>query len=73
MIHKIALNGFGRVGRMAFAGADIFAYINTKTQNSTFAKIDLSELKPQLNNKILVKAYNSMQHKYYPEKDIYKG
>ena len=73
MIHKIALNGFGRIGRIVFVGADSFALANAKTQNSTFAKIDLSELKPQINNKILVEAYNSVQHKYYPDKDVYKG
>ena len=73
MIHKIALNGFGRIGKMIFAGADNFKLVNTKTQNSTLAKIDISELKPQVNNKALVEAYNSVKRKYYPEKDIYKG
>ena len=71
MVHKIALNGFGRIGRILYAGADNFTIANIKPQNLN-PITDLSFLTYKIDNKILVDSYRKVQHKYYPERDIYK-
>lgn len=70
MLHKIVLNGFGRIGRIIHAGANSLTVANVKQKN---LNSDLSFLTYKINNKILVDSYRKMQRKYFPEKDIYKG
>ena len=71
MVHKIALNGFGQIGKMVYAGADCITVANVKSKNSN-SLTDLSLITEKINNKILVDEYRKVQHKYYREKDLYK-
>ena len=67
-MHKIALNVFGRIGRVLYAGAYALHTYETKIYDKSVlspAVINLSD------NQSLIKIYKNIQHKYYPEKDIY--
>ena len=63
-MHKIALNAFGRIGRILI----------TKNNNIKINPYNRSLVSVQLfknfDNKALIKSYNAVKRKYYPEKDL---
>ena len=78
-MHKVALNGFGRIGRFIYTSSHPHIY----TESYAFVgcnpliENNISELiqilgKNNEDHLTLVKAYKAVQKKYYPEKDIYK-
>lgn len=71
MSHKIAINGFGRIGRVIYT--ESFSYAGQKAETGANSDIinlkDLEQiLKPPVS---LVDIYKKVQRKYYPEKDLF--
>ena len=64
MTQKIVLNGFGRIGRILYSGADTMHTVNKESVLPQITDICF------YNNKLLVEAYKKARNKYYPEKDI---
>ena len=69
MVHKIVLNGFGRIGKILFAGTDSMSFYGTKPAKLDI-DFDILKMAKSVDNKILVRAYREVIKKYYPEKDI---
>lgn len=71
MSHKIAINGFGRVGRIIYT--ENFSYAGQTSKSAGNCDVlnlkDLEQiLKPPVT---LVDIYKKVQRKYYPEKDLF--
>ena len=64
MVRKVVLNGFGRIGRILYSGADVLYTANKESVLPQVTDICF------YNNKLLVEAYRKTRSKYYPEKDI---
>ena len=63
----------GNVGKIVFSGTAALALSESKTEKSGW-DFDISKIVVPVDNKILVREYQKVQRKYYPEKDIfYKG
>lgn len=79
-MHKVVLlNGFGRIGRVLYTNPSPYIYTESYAFAGCGTKMgkEFSNLvqvieKNDEDNLTLVKAYKSVQRKYYPEKDIYK-
>ena len=72
--HKIAIFGNGRIGRLVYAGADCLCTYAKREQDKSFesAISILNDVISYKNSTTLVDSYKKVQHKYYPEKDLFK-
>ena len=74
--HKIALFGYGSgsIGRLLCSGLACMEICEPVKKDKAFesAISDLAKVIDSRNYKTLVASYKKVQHKYYPEKDIYK-
>ena len=74
--HKIALFGYGSIGRLVYSGTANLSYVNRARcgQDKAF-KSAISALTDVIENRnytTLVNSYRKMQQKYYPERDVFK-
>ena len=69
--NKIALFGFGNIGRVILSGTAALTLAKTKKEKSDF-DFDILKISEPADSSILIKEYRKVQHKYYPEKDIFK-
>ena len=80
MVHKIALNGYGRIGRAIItAGSYSVNYsgcADVCSKGSNMQVLQISDLKNVIrlkDFKSLTDIYKEVSRKYYPEKDYIKN
>lgn len=68
--HKIAFLGMGNIGKIVFSGAAVLTLCETKNKKSDY-DFDILKIATPVDKFALVKAYQKVQRKYYPEKDLF--